>query len=437
MIAGACEAPPPLWIPTPPIEDAKSIVLALHRARGPSVLAYDAATWDGRAHFSTDFDRTDSYRLEALTFNSTLAELELLPGPQHRAPQEADGTTMPAPGASYSLSLDAVGTSRAWTPTETPSAEVMSYRALTAPAPVRGCAKFVAELRTHPFREEGEFALRVDTQTALLGIRNEQPRLVSTTTAAPIEVQTVPRHLTPAGFWRSPTGELWIGERFGRVYRGAMDGNVLRTEAIPTNPTGGTLRWISGGLINGEVELYTVAEHGQVSRYYRGSWSQLHRFERPDRFAFLGGVVRYAPNRAVAVWPLAPYALRIERDEVKQEALGHSFSGVGHIPNLGVVVGGASGVFFRLVDDTWRELGPGDVGVALHTIIPFGNGFIYGDQLGFVGQYIIGRGFCPSQAYAAHKLTWMAALDDRTVITYGDRPGLFAELPYTILRAQD
>lgn len=432
LILAACSEPSLLWVPIPPTEGARSLVVAMHRQRGPSALAFDLDAWDQRLYFSTDFDAQPTYRLEALTYDRSLAALELPSGPLHAAPGSGNGGVMPTPNAAFTLDIGVGGTLTQWASASGASSALASFQVLKPPpATSSACQRFTATLHEHPFNEEGEFALRVDSQSALLGIRNQPPRIVGTGTATVVQVE--PSWVTPAGLWRAPDDTLWVAERFGRLFKGRLVDNKLTVQQMATNPRGGTMRWIDGGIVDGDVELFTLSEDGKLSRYYRERWTLLHEYDVPRAPDFLGGLVWRGPGQAVAVWPFAFYTVRVDMPNVERDMMGVSQTGVGKIPGLGIVVGGGTGAFFVLEGETWRELGQSDVGISLHSIVPFRGGFLYGDQIGFVGQYVTGQGFCEPAHYAAHKVIWLVPLDDNRVVAYGDRPDLFTRLPYTVL----
>jgi hypothetical protein len=383
LLCAGCDLGATISAVFPDLENAQSIVVATRTDDRLIVEAIDREAALFRVIAS------DSASIELLAYDQTLDELGLLRGELRPVP---GGERLPTPARIYEADVegDALGD---WRLEPEMSAELAGF---TVRPPASRCSRFqmVARAETLPTYCSFVFDGSVYTCNAE-GLAHLSPEGVE-------QVPTDPTNIRFEGAAIETAGTVLISGRSAEgpvLWRADLQQDMPLLSPILTSSSGDLMRWLEPGA----DELFMMSEQGVIERFDGSAPRVVHRFPR-DR-SICAGIARVREGEAVAVHETFGVAVRYRDGAVRPELIPGAdlvhFSAIAHVPELGTVIGSDDGRFYLSDGDTWTEL---DTSFSLRvlTIVPTADGFLFGGELGHLGEYRRDSGFCETEVVHPH-----------------------------------
>jgi hypothetical protein len=142
------------------------------------------------------------------------------------------------------------------------------------------------------------------------------------------------------------------------------------------------------------LEVFSLAEGGEVERYDGTAWTQVGMLRGTFR---VGGLAWIGPGEAIAVSQVDDRVMRHRAGETAYETPSdEGYAAAAHVPGLGTLIGGVQGALFL-------DRGSGFVGLGapfsgqVHAIAPFEDGFFAAGAEGAGATHRESTGFCVEQ----------------------------------------
>ena len=423
LLAGvACSSEQTLvWAPLPPADEAKALVIGVHRSSGFEVHAVDLAPHAPTFEIPIDAGGGEEVRLEALAYRVPLARLGLVEGPVGAAEGASARPLPPAWDVHETVVRGGVVTT-GWAESEQPSGALSGFRIKDGVSP---CLAVTS--RTFEVNSESPGVLAVPLGDGrVLASTSDGDRKAYVVTASGTHALSPPTRLL-SGF-RSGDGSVWLGGERGQMWRATVTDQVSLIRAVGSSTPAEDLRWLDGRYDGVELEAFALTGYGTVHRFSRGQWTSVHQFASLPGDDLRAGVAWVGPGEALAVWRYDRRLVRWRNGDTRliESPDPHGLVAVADVPGIGVVVGTRSGDAIIRRNDRWWPVGPQhgrSEGTA--AIAAFEGGFVYTPDAGRLGQYHAGWGVCPEAEVSDH-VTWdIAKLGPMDFVLVGDRhPGL-------------
>lgn len=387
LLASAC-APPPgtAWLGLPGDGDEKTMILA---TRSPEVELSVIAI--GGSDRSTTLELGDEppYRtVYALLYEDDFTRLGYAPGLLPRANSTLDSLTLTPPDRGvFATEVDALG-NVSWTSGGPLPPDVRDF-------PVRAsqeCALFGAPTLTERVEGRVRFALALDDENVLVRSRDHNI-IVDRSGRRDVANPTLDDAYSA---FLAPTGDLYIGDVNGRIWRGrpsARSGIEDVTLLVETDL--GPIVTIDGGDDDGEIDLLFADAWGGIG-HFDGAYQRVGDVveERPP-LVWTGPGKGFLTRRGIAL----VYA--IDNGTLTATNIGAS----SQVMNLarhelfGVVAGTAEGHFYayRGLQREWGRIVGADYGWWSISSTPYDDGFAFLLASGFLGTYKRSRGYCEAE----------------------------------------
>jgi hypothetical protein len=235
-------------------------------------------------------------------------------------------------------------------------------------------------------------------------------------------------------------GRIWFGDREGSLFRGRFDAldaaeRVVRTstEQVDTlDVTRSSSEEFEAFVITRYGKLLHVDDHFQVTELH--NFMERAAVETNER----GGVVRVGPGRALAVHG-TPYLAEIERlDQLPVLAMiaPEGLTTVAVMPGYGPLVASKMGRVSRRVGlADWVDMPETDSHFNIQGFAPYRDGWVYGGEVGLVGEWSARNSFCaPHPAgYGAATICGIVPLNNETLFLGATVPDTKAGLLPSLL----
>lgn len=430
-----------MWLPLPPHEGARSMIIAAENERGLTLLA-SALDDTSAVHIPEDELTGSTMRIAALLYDEPLEALQLTNGPVPLASVSQDGAgqeyrAVPDAARMYALAVPLEGESSArWEETVVRSSRLDAAR---LPALVTPCPRFEPEVHSVDSASWATFLTPISATAAILGTADGYLyRIDGAGTATQLAI-TDPMPIVAAmsgGYFDGRS--LWVGRYLhGRLDRGTLDGDVFRIEE--TIYTGAEkIHWITG-VSDDRVTSITTMDSAGVLHHWDGSRiAEVDRFPQPpeDR-QWWGGLASTDDREALAVLLSGEYAIRIRdgiasRELVVPQGSIDALQAVTHVPGLGDVSGTSQGELFVRRARGWESLSEEKLRQWIFAMHAYENGFLFTAAFGIVGYFEASYGFCPLDLTTSFDVRYVATLGADLVLA-GNNPNT-SRTPFVILR---
>ena len=412
-LLAACSSPDPLvWLPFPPADDAKSLIVGVERGGELRVWAIDLE--EPKPNFTLPIAADGRFRLEALAYPESLDGLRIPPG---EIVHDATGRYLPATEQIFTGEVRQLEISQDWLRTDRRPAGLERFRTEFGRAP---CADFRATSLTMSTNSHGRFAIPTGGSLALAGTFNGKLFLVGDAGVREIETQPSGAHVT--GGFRDASGTLWLGGHDGAVWTATISDRLVLT-ATTSNPSGGTMRWLAGQSDEAGADIVALTVEGAFLHYAGGRWNKVHQFPDGHTSNDHGGVAWIGPGEAVAVWPYSSQIVRLKQGRAQPESTPATsgLTAVRHTAHLGTVVGTAVLSILIREGGRWITYGPesGSGFTGVGAIRAHEDGLIFGIAVGAVRQYYPDHGLCEPTEVARHNIYDMARIGPHAFVLSG------------------
>lgn len=386
----------PLRIELPIAAGARSALVLLERVDGGScgtlvsAHAIDVAIQPATLPFVEDYRAGADLRLTVVTFDRVLEDLGLSPGlVPNLMPSSDQCPSLPASSALARIISDE--SEGAWS---TVSATDPSLRCYCLEVPVPEC----------PLEHERTivFATGAATVSLTTTVAGSQRILLASTAGAVFEVSRdrmsvneVAESRPVEPFSMIQDGDnLWIGGPVGRVWRAKLT-DRLEVTPLPSTPT---LQHIFV-LAMAKGALYAFSDRGALDRFGAGRWEHLVDPLSPARSTpVCAALVPLSDGSLAMVHEGTADRVSFYRNGVLTEQIvsgsGVSLCAATWVDGLGLIVADVFGRIYNLEGGEWLSLGDTGFARSIVTLAPYGDGFLFGGEDGFIGRYRRGRGYC-------------------------------------------
>lgn len=420
----------------PPLDGAARSWVIVRHAESPELYAADA-TSPLRLPLPAE-----PLHLELVAYRETLAELGWSVGPLVPAPPGARSTSLPTALESFEADVED-GEPGAWR-SSMPSAAVRDFR-LIAPSP---CLEMFPEVGELPTRGDIVWAVSLDDETALMG-GDSTFAILFRAGIGPGRVPLVVAPGSPLGPTDTPTPRggfldarrrLWLGDRDGGLWRGAIGtSSITVTRVVGPHPHG-RVRTVDGDPDDPEGQLFVMTASGAVARLDGDRWVELDRIgmtareENNNTLVWMGRDEVFA---GTSDWP----AIRVIRGQTREDvridgAEGMAITGMTKLGPREVMVGLSTGLVAHFVDERWTALGRASLVLDLLTFYrwPHG-GFLYTSAFGYLAEWHPDAGFCePSTGpIAPASAKYLLPMGDALLMT-GDEERIDGPTAWTLIR---
>jgi hypothetical protein len=437
----ACTAPAPMRIAIPIDSDARSLIAAAEpgmlpgagtRAPPPSYYAFDRPAPGLVIEVANDRGEVP-IEMTVLSFAVPLAEIGLDEGKLDPS-ANADGVLVgPRAAHLYQSELDG-----AWKPISTSSLS-MTLQNLRGRI---GCTSFESEVITLAQDTKGgnsRVLLPID-EASVLAIASgrdgsigayrvtvSDPPRVDPVALRDLSSTVAPSWLSIVSGYRLDDGSYLLGGTNWTLRRGRLssDRSTFDLEAPITTSTTvpQNLTWIAGPTrfeADRVDDLFALTSEGVLARFDGHRFEVLYRFA-PFPEGFDGGLVWLGPGRVRAVKDETS-VLVVDGSTIGHEsvtsAIPPRLSALANLPGIGFLGGVTSGrVFLSAGDGRWTDLGETMTQATVLAFTPYAGGFLFGQGIGGVGQYLSGPGrFCGSPLLASFDVDAMITLGDSVLL---------------------
>jgi hypothetical protein len=373
ILASSCVSGDLVFIDGFPESSASSALLAIHH--GGEVDVRVVALPPAEPIRPTFLLRDESDFLELLLYDQTADVLFRGEGPVF-----AGTGSDPLPEPREIFRLGPFDDQIAWQPIDRKSQALDAF-SYDDPRP-DPCADLDVEV-AHLQATEAVAELVIDDQDRLYAIVEAAPGVfrIDGTTSTPLDVSPVLRQVTATFF----EGKMWIATATGALFAGAIVGDRLALEPQPI-AISESARWLipnpfGDGLLalTREAELVELATGTIID--------QLPIFDSHDEgsLLFLDGAVWFTTIKS-------EYLGRWDGERVQRLLFpnNNGGGGVGFVPGIGVLAGSVVGPIFRYDGRELVSFLDSDLPDA-NAIIPLGEGFIVGSDVGGIVRYAAGR----------------------------------------------
>jgi hypothetical protein len=195
------------------------------------------------------------------------------------------------------------------------------------------------------------------------------------------------------GAHTSDEGVVWVGggrDPDGSQIRSGRPPNVF----APFPPRPATGSWVRDVSTHGDT-VFALTDSNSLDVHSGGQWRR-RRIEPDDPWGHFGSIVALGDDEAVYLEWNAERVMRYAADRHTEELASITASFVGPVEAMGtLVVGRSDGRLFSRDGTTWSDLGASETLIV--AIASVGDGVVFADRSGNVGQYHDGFGFCPAQ----------------------------------------
>ncbi len=428
LLLFGCSEGGPLFLPYPPLNGAKTVMVAVEQDDGLDVHVVDVAGDIDALKYALHEGR--AFNAKALMYEESVEALGMQAGLlQSLAPGE--GEPLPSPREIYATEVTPEEGEARWRLDSALGTKLAAFR--HAPTPL--CFELASKTVELPTDKGSVYALKVSAELALVGARNGIAYWVDSAGRVSTPPNAPPRAMTAAA--AAPDGSLWFADHTGGIWNGTVtEAAGWRVTRVTTNPLRNFMYFMAvGPASDGQPEVYTMDDTGAYYRFHDGGWQLLQQFTDNMNTRRMGGIVRLGPGRAIAAWNVDRFVVWFDNGALRTEEI-HPTDGLTSIAQLGegdIMVGTAFGELVRWQTGTgWRVL-PGIRHKRwVQQIEPYPGGFMYGTAFGGVYPYLWDGPICEPAVSHPDNAENVVVFDSGGMLVVGLNPNEAGNLPITI-----